>query len=34
MPEIYATKNPAITQREIDHMTLSRKLAVECVVLL
>ena len=34
MPEIYAAKNPAITQREIAHMALSRGLAGECVVLL
>ena len=34
MAKIYAPKEPAITQREIDHMTLSRKLAGECVVLM
>ena len=34
MPEIYATKDPNITRREIDHMALSRSLAGECVVLL
>ncbi len=34
MAKIYATKNPAITQREIDHMALSRSLAGECVVLM
>ena len=32
--KIYATQDPAITQREIDHMALSRSLAGECVVLL
>ena len=32
--EIYATRDPAITQRELDHMALSRSLAAECVVLL
>ena len=25
--KIYATKDPAVTQREIDHMALSRSLA-------
>lgn len=34
MPKIYATKNPAMTQRETDHMALSRSLAGECVVLM
>ena len=34
MSRIYATKNPEITKREIDHMALSRRLAGECVVLL
>lgn len=34
MPKIYATKDPAITQREIDHMALSQSLAGECVVLM
>ncbi|MDE7179076.1 MAG: glycoside hydrolase family 3 C-terminal domain-containing protein [Lachnospiraceae bacterium] len=34
MSKIYATKNPAITQREIDHMLLSRSLAGECIVLM
>lgn len=34
MPKIYATKNPEITKREIDHMALSRSLAGECVVLM
>ncbi len=34
MAKIYATKDPAITQREIDHMALSRSLAGECVVLM
>lgn len=34
MTKIYATQNPAITQREIDHMALSRSLAGECVVLM
>ena len=34
MPKIYATKDPNITRREIDHMALSRSLAGECVVLL
>lgn len=34
MSKIYATKNPEITQREIDHMALSRSLAGECVVLM
>ena len=32
--KIYATRNPDITPREIDHMALSRSLAGECVVLL
>ena len=32
--KIYATKDPAITQRELDHMALSRSLAGECVVLM
>ena len=32
--KIYATKDPAITKRELDHMALSRSLAGECVVLL
>ena len=31
--KIYATRNPDITPREIDHMALSRSLAGECVVL-
>ena len=34
MPKIFAAKNPEITQRELDHMALSRSLAGECVVLL
>ena len=34
MPKIYATKDPAIAQREIDHMALSQSLAGECVVLM
>lgn len=34
MSEIFATRNPEITQRELDHMALSRSLAGECVVLL
>lgn len=34
MSKIDAAKDPGITQREIDHMALSRKLAGECVVLL
>lgn len=34
MSKIYAAKDPGITQREIDHMALSRKLAGECIVLL
>lgn len=34
MPKIYATRDPAISQREIDHMALSRSLAGECAVLL
>lgn len=34
MPKIYATKNPDITQRETDHMALSRALAGECIVLM
>ena len=32
--KIYATRDPNITSREIDHMALSRSLAGECVVLL
>ncbi len=32
--KIYATRNPDITPREIDHMALSRSLAGECVVLM
>ena len=32
--KIYAAREAAITQREIDHMALSRSLAGECVVLL
>ena len=34
MAEIFAAKNPEMTQRERDHMALSRSLAGECVVLL
>ncbi len=34
MPKIFAAKSPEITQRELDHMALSRSLAGECVVLL
>ena len=34
MPRIYATKDPAVTKRELDHMELSRRAASECVVLL
>lgn len=34
MSKIYATKNPEITRREIDHMAMSRNLAGECVVLM
>ena len=34
MLEIYATKSAEISQREIDHMKISRELAGECVVLL
>lgn len=34
MSKIFATKNPEMTQRELDHMALSRALAGECVVLL
>ena len=34
MAKIYATKDPAMTQRERDHMALSRCIAGECVVLL
>ncbi len=34
MPKIFAASSPEITQRELDHMALSRSLAGECVVLL
>lgn len=34
MSKIYATKNPEITEREINHMSMSRNLAGECVVLM
>ena len=34
MPRIYATKDPTVTKRELDHMELSRRAAGECVVLL
>ena len=34
MPQIYATKDPSVTQREQNHAALSRALAGECVVLL
>ncbi len=34
MSKIYAAKSPVITQREIDHMALSRRTAGECVVLM
>lgn len=34
MSKIDAAKDPGVTQREIDYMALSRKLAGECVVLL
>ena len=34
MSMIYATKDPAITQRERDHAALSRVMAEECMVLL
>ena len=34
MAKIYAAKNPDITQRETDHIALSRSLAGECVVLM
>lgn len=34
MPKIHAEKDPAVTQRERDHMALSQSLAGECVVLL
>ncbi len=32
--KIYAAKDPAVSQRELEHMALSRSLAGECVVLL
>ena len=34
MPHIYATKDPAVTDRERSHMALARRLAGECAVLL
>lgn len=34
MTRIYAPKDPGITQREIDHLALSRTMAGECMVLL
>ena len=34
MSKIYADKSPEITQRERDHMELSRRLAGECIVLM
>ena len=34
MPVLYATKDPAVSSREIEHMKLSRKVAAECVVLM
>ena len=34
MTRIYAPKNPEITQRETDHLALSRTMAGECMVLL
>lgn len=34
MSKLHATQNPDITQREMEHMALSRGLAGECVVLL
>ena len=32
--KIHAVKNPEITQRELDHMALSREVAGECIVLM
>ncbi len=34
MPLFHATRNPALSRREIDHMNLARRIAGECVVLL
>ncbi len=34
MAHIYATKDPAVTARETEHMALARRLAGECAVLL
>ncbi len=34
MPKIFATQNPEISRRELDHMSLSRLVAGECMVLL
>ena len=34
MSKIYATSQSGITQRELDHMALSRRVAGECMVLL
>ena len=34
MPRIHASRSPEVSQRERDHMALSRSLAGECVVLL